>query len=171
MAKLKFNFKSIGKNLGTSAKDTGITVGSMLLSRKFIDLGTIFKNQPTLVANQGFIKLGLGLAIMSASKKKMMQHVGLGIALDGAVSVIRKMTAGKDGKPGMFPAVSGQPARMMAQNRSGVGSRYAKIDKSMMWPIPHTAVGKSQRRFDGYNRPGRPMRGSNISPIDDWGTM
>ena len=94
----KFDFKRAFSSMPNNARDAGVAIAGMVISRKFIDAGKLIKNPDNfIVKNQGLAKLALGLFGMSAmSDNPWVRNLSFGVALEGGFTALRQMTSKKE---------------------------------------------------------------------------
>jgi len=106
---MKMTFKTFGKDAGTVAMEAGIIAGSAIVSAKFLDFNTLFKNQiaknPAYIDKwfmkyEGFTKAGGAILIGGAFWKQLPGWAKLlvvGIAVQGGIKGVGDMATAKDG--------------------------------------------------------------------------
>jgi hypothetical protein len=103
---MKYNFKAQGKMLLMTGAEIGVLGTGMLLTKKFLDFNTLFKDQiakdPTyadkwFVKHQGAIKFGVGLLAAIHIKNPWLRIGLLSVAAVGFIEEVRVLTAKEDG--------------------------------------------------------------------------
>jgi len=99
-------FSSIAKHAGMTVAEVAVVGGSMLLTTKFLDFETLFKNQiakdPTykdkwFIKHQGAIKLVAGATAAAYVKNPWLKLLFIGVAANGFIQEARVLTAKDDG--------------------------------------------------------------------------
>jgi len=156
---MKYNFQEKGKMAMMTAAEIGVVGGSMLLSQKFLDFNTIFKNQiaadPTykdkwFIKHQGAIKFAVGVLAAVHIQNPWLRLLAFGVAANGLVQEIRVL-ATKDGQP-IFDAIGNrkdldakllQAAKSAAMRGTGaVGDHYQTMVAAPLSQEYPTQVGR-----------------------------
>jgi hypothetical protein len=99
-------FKSIAKRGFMTVAEVSVVGGSMLLTTKFLDFETLFKNQiakdPTykdkwFIKHQGAIKLVAGATAAAYVKNPWLKLLFIGVAANGFIQEVRVLTTKADG--------------------------------------------------------------------------
>ncbi len=99
-------FKSIAKKGMMTVAEVGVITGGALLTTKFLDFNTLFKDQiakdPTFadkwfVKYQAPIKLVAGATLAAYVKNPWLKLAFIGVAVNGAIGSVRLATAKADG--------------------------------------------------------------------------
>lgn len=99
-------FKSIAKRGAMTVAEVAVVGGSMLLTTKFLDFETLFKDQiakdPTykdkwFIKHQGAIKLVAGATAAAYVKNPWLKLLFIGVAANGFIQEVRVLTAKDDG--------------------------------------------------------------------------
>lgn len=131
---MKFNLKSIGKNIGKDAMEVGLIMGGAIASRKFIDLDSLLKDQPAdgfLRKHQGGIKAVAALSIAAAlpanKKNDMIRSILFGVAIDGALREVRTLTTDDAGTSWFEQIGNINPDSEFPTGVSGANNEYVDL--------------------------------------------
>lgn len=98
MAKKGFSLGAFGNAIAERSLDTGLLIGGMATSRKFLDFGALIKKPDNpIVKNQGIIKFLLGLGLAGTMENVFVKNLAMGMAIEGGFTALRKLTAKKVG--------------------------------------------------------------------------
>ena len=102
----KYNFKEKGKMALMTGAEIGTVGASMLLTKKFLDFNTLFKNQITkdpkyaekwFIKHQGAVKFGAGILAAIHVQNPWLRLAFIGVAVVGFIEETRVLTTQKDG--------------------------------------------------------------------------
>lgn len=157
-------FKDHAKVAGYTVAEVAVVGGSMLLTKKFLDFETLFKNQIAAdpkykdkfwMKHEGGIKLVAGALAASYVKNPWLKMVLIGVAVGGFIQEVRVLTTKADGSS-FFDQI-GQPKmgadnsldQMMkeAADRAQQELEMSGVNSTKMYP---TAVGKQMNSTRMY---------------------
>jgi hypothetical protein len=110
----KYNFKEKGKLAMMTAAEVGTVGVSMLVTKKFLDFNTLFKNQiakdPTyadkwFIKHQGAIKFGAGIIAAIHVDNPWLRLAFIGVAVVGFIEETRVLTTDKDTGESFFDKI------------------------------------------------------------------
>ena len=174
---MKFNFKHQLKEIGHTAVEVAVLTGGAIVSKKFMDFKTLFKNQIAAdplylnkfwMVHEGGVKFAVGLAGASYFKNPYVKWAFIGVAVAGAFQEVRHLTA-QGGAPIFDPIGNrGEPDAELveaARNFMTRGTRYNAVSGSFVNDAP-SAVANIAGRYDldtdmavGATMMGGPMMG------------
>lgn len=94
MAARKGILRNIVKEAPMNGGMLAATLAGMVISRKFIDIGTMTGDPDSMISKaSGLVKVILAVAGMSAVKNPMIKGAIMGVGLEGGFQYLRQMTS------------------------------------------------------------------------------
>ena len=169
-------FMTHAKKAGMTIAEVGVVTGGALLTTKFLEFTTLFKDQiakdPTMIDKwyikyQAPIKLVAGAGIAAYIKNPWAKLAFIGMAVNGAIGTVRLATAKADGTNffGPMGALSAEDQKLLNSalsvqgitnaNPTQVAAPYTQryptnVGKPVdLMVYPYTGVGANQQMFRG----------------------
>lgn len=103
---MKYNFKEKAKVAGMTVAEVGVLTGGIILTKKFLDFNTLFKNKiaadPTFadqwyIKHQGAIKMVVGALAAAHVSNPWLKLLCIAVAVEGAITEARVLTTDEAG--------------------------------------------------------------------------
>jgi len=103
---MAYKFQEHAKIATMTAGEVAVLGGSMILSKKFVDFNTLFKNKIAAdpkfadnwyIVHQGGIKFIGGVAAAAYIRNPWVRMIAIGIAIEGIITEVRVLTTDKTG--------------------------------------------------------------------------
>lgn len=127
--------RRVGAIKDFDVQSTALKIGGAILASKAQQMLSRDPTKATMVAVAPYIGLGLGIALPMFVKNRVIKDLAEGMAVQGGVSVLKKLAPGIVGNFAMIPVVSG-----------GTTNRFRNIPKPSIngvgYALPKTSVYK-----------------------------